>query len=651
MLANMSLKVMLVLFALLPASLCGIVGSYLNSNSIKEAAIQSNINTAQQMGNEISRLVDSTRSLTETLAVTPTAQLMNPTALKDMIVDAQKKNPVFELIFVMDSTGMQIARTSGNLANRGDRAYFKEAIKGNVFYTDVYISAFTNAPCITVAVPIKDKAGKNIGVMAADVSLKAIWEIADKMKIGQAGYVDVVDNKGTAIAHPDKKAVLDKKSFANLGYIDKAIKGGAGWVQDISTNGIEAVIAYAPIPSNKWVVVAYTPVSELTATVMKSVMITGGIALLAVFAALLSAVSVSRSIEKPLVSLVEVARKIAGGDLSQRVDVRGAAEINKLTDAFNDMIVALRGLVAQTSSTAEQVTASSQELAASAGVMGAAAHDVEMNIHNVLDSAYQQVETAEKSTKVIKGMLEAINATGEVARSVANASEKSEQAAEAGAQQVSLAVAKMSEIQQDVVQVTKMVHSLGEKSHQIGQIVDVITGIAGQTNLLALNAAIEAARAGEHGRGFAVVADEVRKLAEQSESSTREIAEIIRAIQADTVETVNSIDKSGRGVADGVQVVESSGEAFKDIHASIKDLRDQVERIVALADEQQKRSDQVESAVQGMGESARKNVQDSQQVAKASQEQNTNVNSITSASADLAQMASDLQQAVQRFTV
>ncbi|HWR45458.1 methyl-accepting chemotaxis protein [Sporomusa sp.] len=655
MFVNNSLKtrliVLLVLFALIPACISGIVGGYINSQSIKESTIHANLNTAQQIGNEITRMVEDARSVTEMLAATPTAKSMDPAAMKELILAAQQKNSIFELIFVMDATGMQIARTSGNLANRSDRPYFKEAIKGNNFFTDVYISSFTNAPCITIASPIKNSSGQIVGVMAADVSLKAIWGIVDQVHIGQTGYVDVVDNKGTVIAHPDKERVLKKESFATYDYIAQAIDSQHGSMEAISTRGEKSLVVYSSIARNKWGVIVYEPIGEVMAAVMHAALVTGVITLLAVLIALISAYYVARSIVRPLEKLVIAAEQVADGDLAHTIEVRGVAEINKLTDAFNIMISSLRSLVAKTSATAETVAASSEELAASSGEVGKAAEEVAITIQSVAEGATSQVNLADNSAQVIRDMVEAIANTSKAAHSVAAASEQSERAAEAGSDQIGKAVTKMNEIEQDVNRATKMIHALGDKSRQIGQIVDVITGIAGQTNLLALNAAIEAARAGEQGRGFAVVADEVRKLAEQSESAAREIAGIIQAIQSETVETVNAIDKGGREVAAGVQVVESSGAAFKEIYAAIKNVRDEVIRIVALTEEQQRRSGQVEEAVHSIADSARLNAASAEQVAAASQQQNASVQEITAASSGLAHMAAELQQAVLKFKI
>ena len=246
-------------------------------------------------------------------------------------------------------------------------------------------------------------------------------------------------------------------------------------------------------------------------------------------------------------------------------------------------------------------------------------------------------------------MLGSISETSGAAGRVADVSKHSEQTAENGISRIKQAVGLMNDIQVEVDGTAKMIHALGEKSRQIGQIVEAITNIAGQTNLLALNAAIEAARAGEQGRGFAVVADEVRKLAEQSEEAAKEIAQIIGAIQNETVQTVTAMDKSNKQVAQGVEVVASSGEAFNEIYSSIKEMRKEVLAIVALMERQQKSSAEVERSFGGIADSARMNAASSQQVAAASEEQSAAVHDIVQAVNNVAQMAESLQVSVNRF--
>lgn len=645
------LIVLLVVFAFIPACISGIISGYINSQSALDSKVTANQSTAKLVGDEIDMLLEEARKSTEVIAATPTAKSMDAAAIKEMILGAQKSNKIFELIFAMDATGMQIARTSGNLANRADKEYFKQAIQDRTFVSDVYVSSFTSAPCVTIAVPIKNSAGQVVGVLGADVSLKAIWDIVDYVQVGNSGYIDVVDNKGTIVAHPDKVRVLQKESFATYEFVERAIDGQRGWLEAASTRGEKALVTYSAITRNRWGIIVYEPMSEVMAGVFRSAMVTGGITLLSALLALVCAFYAARSIVRPLEHLVVAADKVANGDLAHSIEVQGVTEIQRLAETFNTMIAALRNLVAKTSATAETVTASSEELAASSGAVGKAAEEVAVTIQSVADGTNNQVNLADNSVQVIQDMVEAIVSTSKAAYSVAAASEQSEKAAEIGSKQIGMAVNKMGEIQHDAGQAAAKVHALGEKSRQIGQIVDVITGIAGQTNLLALNAAIEAARAGEQGRGFAVVADEVRKLAEQSEAAAREIAGIIQAIQLETAATVEAIDKNGREIASGVQVVETSGAAFQEIYDAIKNVRDEVSRIVAMTGQQQQRSEQVEKAVQSIADSARHNAASAEQVAAASQEQNASVQEIAAASSGLAQMAAELQQAVMKFKI
>jgi len=230
---------------------------------------------------------------------------------------------------------------------------------------------------------------------------------------------------------------------------------------------------------------------------------------------------------------------------------------------------------------------------------------------------------------------------------VADASEQSERAAQNGAELVTEAVSSMNRIQHESKEAARRVHALGEKSREIGQIV----GLAGQTNLLALNAAIEAARAGEQGRGFAVVAEEVRKLAEQSATAAKEIANIIGAIQQETEDAVTAMDKGGQEVTIGVQMVEASGQAFKEIHAAVQNMRREVGKIVSLADNQQRNSSELERAVTHIVDAAKTNAASTEHVAAASEEQNATVEEVAAAAAELARMAAELQQSVVRFRV
>jgi methyl-accepting chemotaxis protein len=639
------------LFTMIPALVSGIVSNYLNMVSYKESTIHSNLSAARQTGNEIKRLLDSTQGLIEGLAGSSAAKALDAAAVKDLILSAQQANPHLELIFVMDATGMQFARTSGTLINRADRQYFQEAMKGSTFFSDTYISSFTNAPTVTIAVPIKNNSGAVIGVFAADISLKAVWEIADRMHFGKTGYMDIVDNKGTVIAHPDKQRVLKKESFAELPYVKKLLDGQAGSMDTISTRGDETLTVYAPVDTYQWGVIVHEPTAEVLATVKKSMILIGILILLSILAAAAAAFYVTRSIAGPLRGLVEATDNVARGDLSADIKITGVQEVNELTAKFNSMVAVLRKLIAKTSEASNMVAAASEQLATSSGEVGKASQEVASTIQYVAEGTNSQVTLSGKSNSLIEQMLAGIRETDAAAKAVVEASYKSETSAEQGDKQIAGAIAMMSQIQCDVEATAAIINSLGDKSRQIGQIVDVITGIAGQTNLLALNAAIEAARAGEQGRGFAVVAEEVRKLAEQSETAAKEIAGIIRAIQGETDQAVQAMGKGSQEVARGVEVVGFSGQAFKTIYQAVKSMHQQVGTIAVLTEKQGRDSAEVISAVNEIADAARLNASSAQQVAAASQEQNAAVEEIAASAAKLAGMAVELRETVSKFKI
>lgn len=648
---RLRLVVFLIIFALVPAAIGGIASVYTNVNSAKRNMGHENLAIAKQISSEIKRLLDDSQGLLEAIAGTPTAQNMDGATMFDMIIATQQKNPHFELIFAMDTTGMQIARSSGTLANRGDRPYFKEALKGNTFFTDTYISAFTNAPTVTISTPIKNKSGVIIGVLAADISLKAINEIAQRTHIGQAGYIDVVDAKGTVIAHPDNEKVVKKESFAGLDYVAKAISGQEGTVDANSSRGEKTITAFASVNKYQWGVVAYQPISEAYQTALTTAIILCLVLVASIIAAASAAYFIARSITKPIEELVRVSSLVAEGDLTQNIRVSGVKEVTNLAHAFQAMTESLRRLINQTKDISKEVADASGQLATAAGEVGKASEEVAITIQHVAEGANAQVNLASQSSQAITDMVKATAETTNAAKAVALASEQSERAATEGTDRINQAVTRIEQIKSEVNQASSLIHTLGQKSMQIGQIVDVITDIAGQTNLLALNAAIEAARAGEQGRGFAVVADEVRKLAEQSQTAAKEIAVIIGSIQQETAAVVQAMDKSSQEVASGVHVVQASGQAFRDIFDAVKKMHSQVERIVELASQQQNASGHANQAVHSIADAARSNAAGAEEVAAASEEQHAAVEEIAASTNHLAKLAKDLHDAVVKFKV
>ena len=307
------------------------------------------------------------------------------------------------------------------------------------------------------------------------------------------------------------------------------------------------------------------------------------IGLVSVLLSIVIAVLITRTVTVPIAPLVIAARRIAEGDLGVRIDNDSADEIGQLSDSFGIMTENLRTMIMKVTDTAQQVAVASNQLCSTAERIAAGAEEV-----------------AGQTTSVATAGEEMSATSGDIAQNCQGAAEgahRASQSASSGAEVVEKTVAVMSQIAEKVQESAKTVESLGARSDQIGAIIGTIEDIADQTNLLALNAAIEAARAGEQGRGFAVVADEVRALAERTTKATREIGEMIKAIQQETKGAVSAMEQGVSQVEAGTAEASRSGEALRDILAQVNEVAMQVSQIATAAEEQTATTSEISSSM------------------------------------------------------
>ena len=635
------------LFTLLPALLVGGVSTFLNVKAQKESVFDSNQLVASRLASEIGNFVEQSRGLTETLAGIPAVQQLEPAATKASILAAQKANPQFELIYVMNDKGDQIARTSGALANRAEREYFKKAFAGQTFVSDTYISSFTKASTVTISVPIRDAGGRTVGVMAADISLKSLSDIAARTKIGKTGYVDVVDKAGALVAHPNPERVSKQDKVGEFTYVKTVLSGKSATQEGGSTTGVDSLIAVAPVEKYGWGVVAYLPAAELQQHVMSSLGVMGVLVLIVLAAAVFAAMRLAKSLADPLSRLAAEAECVAQGDLTRTILPEGAGEVRLLGEALQHMHQRFRTMVRDIVGAAEHVAAASEELTATAEQSALAAKQVADSITGVAEGADNQLRSVRQTVTVVESTAGRIRTIAEAAQ----ASRQTAGLAREGDRQVETAISQMAQIERTVSHSAGTVGRLGERSQAIGQIVETIAGIAGQTNLLALNAAIEAARAGEQGRGFAVVAEEVRKLAEQSENAAREIAALIGEVQTETEQAVVAMRQGAEEVRTGGQVVTAAGESFRSIVQSVEAVARQVAEMAQEAGQIQTDSAKIVQAIHQIDAVSQSTAAQSETVSAATEEQAAAMAEITQFSQSLAKMAEDLQLMVRRFTV
>jgi methyl-accepting chemotaxis protein len=334
------------------------------------------------------------------------------------------------------------------------------------------------------------------------------------------------------------------------------------------------------------------------------------------------AIFMSRRIALATSSALVQAEAIAAGDLTrEELLVRSQDELGDLTTAINRMSGNLTTIVRTIAATAEQVARASEEI--SSGATQSA------------ETARSQSDQTQQVATAMQEMSSTVQQVSEHSQKASDASHNAAQAARQGGQVVQETLATMRSIADSTRNVADRITELGKSSERIGKIIAVIDDIADQTNLLALNAAIEAARAGEQGRGFAVVADEVRKLAERTTKATKEIAAMIETIQVETKNAVKAMELGNREVETGVTKTSASGAALEEIIKMAEGVGDMIAQIATAATEQSSTTEQINANVA--------------QISNATQESSAAAEHTAKACADLSGLAFDLQKIVGQF--
>jgi methyl-accepting chemotaxis protein len=334
-------------------------------------------------------------------------------------------------------------------------------------------------------------------------------------------------------------------------------------------------------------------------------------------------VMMRRMVAKPMANVVEVLRVAGEGDLTKRIESKSSDEMGILATGFNAFLENMVSMVTEIRGTSQAVASASTEIAASADEMASGLQEQETQT--------QQVAAA------VEELSQSVTEVAAKSSDATQSSEESQHLAEEGGSVVRSTVEEMQGIATEVNASAQTINALGVQSEKIGEIIAVINDIADQTNLLALNAAIEAARAGEHGRGFAVVADEVRKLAERTTQATEEVSSSIRGIQGETISAVAQIEAGSERVGKGVDLANQAGSSLETIVTGCQSVQGMVQDIAAAANQQASASDEIARAIENISSVTR---QSSEGAGQASQ-----------AAGDLAHQAEQLMDLVGKFKV
>ncbi len=637
-----SLKTKMNLFVLLPTilslSLLGFVSEYLASHAVKQKI---DVSLTEMAKMEKRDLQNISRLLAFTLhglghediiieLLQNEGQVGNGEAtsmrraIEDRLKNMKEAQPLMESIGILLPDGTCVAHTCGKVGSKRD--YVSPDGKP---YAIISLSQNTGKLAVHYTTPVKDKTGKVLGHIYTNVDMDALANLTtNKLQVGQSGFAFLLSKNGIVLAHPDKKYLgMDIK---NKPEIQEMVDRKKGALHYTGEDGVKRLFVFDTYERTGWTIVLSVPEAQIYKDVTKLIYTMLVLILAMIFIVALILYFVVRSIVGALKDVTGFATTIEQGALEitpeqehmlhrhgKRTDEIGT--ISKVMHTMTDRLIGIvedaqeqTRIAEEASREATEATQRAEEAAREAAIATRRgrleAADQLSGIAEIVASASEELsaqmdhcssrseDQAESLTETATAIDEMNSTVLEVARNASAAAQNADKAkneAEGGKDVVSTLVGSIKDVHEQSGSMAEKLSQLGEGAKSIGHIMNVISDIADQTNLLALNAAIEAARAGEAGRGFAVVADEVRKLAEKTMEATRDVGKATKEIQDETHSSIESMAIVGETVERTNELADKAGEALFSILELVESTSDQVRNIATACEEQSSTSEEI----------------------------------------------------------
>ncbi|WP_026692779.1 methyl-accepting chemotaxis protein [Peribacillus kribbensis] len=442
---------------------------------------------------------------------------------------------------------------------------------------------------------------------------------------------------------------------ASAEVVNKVLKNGAYYYGEANVAGNIYQTAYMPLKSSSGQVIGimYVGASQEIINHIVSSVLTKFLIVLIIMIVLASAAvyGFTQKMKKRLTNLTHALEMAGSGDFTTKVSDKSTDELGTLSKSYNQMSERLKTMMNEVVFTSEQLAASSEQLTASSEQTSIATETITESILQVAGGAEQSTTSVQESAQALEEVTKGVQSIADSALVVSEVSMQAAEKAKEGGLFVDNTVNKINDINLSVIASGEVIKTLGHRSREIENISNVITDIANQTNLLALNAAIEAARAGEHGKGFAVVADEVRKLAEQSQQSSSQISALIKTIQEDMSRSNQSIEQVSLDVSEGLAVVNQTKDNFHEILDFMEKLTGQTNDMAATSEQISVSTQGVSKTVSGIINISGQTSMHSQTVAASAEEQLASMEEIAASASALSNLAEDLKGLISKFKV
>lgn len=573
MMKNLSLKQKILLSVVIALSLVILLLSWQSYSSQKSLLLQGSQEQLQRLGTQqaerVSDWLAARRDVIQALGNKAGADPLN--ALQQAQVSGR-----FQLTYFGESSGKM--NDSDPSINRDgydprSRGWYQEAMgKGGLIVTKPYLDVAYNIMVVTLAQPVSG------GVVGGDLSIASLVEDVTKMQLPADGFAIMMHKDGTIIAYKDaakamKPAIEIDNDLTNT-LIEQSKSSKALVPAYFDSEGRDKLLWAVDIPDTDWELVLVLDKAALEAPLSSLLMTQLGMALLVLVGSILAISWLVSMLLGPLSKVSQALARIAdgNGDLTQRIKIDANDEVGQLANSFNRFVGSQHQLIGNIRQLANELNADAER-------------SLVTNQAAVDELQRQQQEV----TMVATAVTEMASATMEIAGNAENtaaAAQQSAQSSEQGKMLVNKTRQSINGLAEEVGQATEVIGELSRHAQAITSILSTIQGIAEQTNLLALNAAIEAARAGEQGRGFAVVADEVRVLSRRTQDSTQQIQSTIETLQQTTARAVSLMQTSQSLADNSVQDADAAAAALEEITQAVSLISDMAGQIATAAEEQ-----------------------------------------------------------------
>ncbi|AIY85562.1 methyl-accepting chemotaxis protein [Thermotoga sp. 2812B] len=643
---------LLVSFYLIYQSVSGAVVETVKKNATVQIQVLSNY-FAEKLNKYVERAVALTQSME--------AQLLDTYSMASNMVKLVKEasNTLIAGITIEEMTGSgYIAKADGlEQIDSSSTIYQKymNLVKNSQNPYVVTPDVFEGKPALVVLAPLGAFGAGTLGAVGYAIDLsqnKDFWRtVAEGGKLGENGYGLLVTSDGKVLIHKDMGNFM--KDVKELGGFEKAFeeakKGGEKYVE-YEYNGEKKYTVWEKVPGYDFYIFSTGYLEELLAEGRKATL--GTIVTYVVFGGVIFAVLFvsMMPVVKRMRQQVEKVKRFGEGDLTVEFEAKGRDELTQIEESLKEAVLSLKEMIVSIIEAAKELSGASEEIK----VLSEESHKMSENLHEeakkILDEANNMSSALTEVTSGVEEVAASAQNISKITQDLTERSEAVTKAAREGTERVEAVGGVINKLKGSAERQRDYLRELVDSAKTIGEIVDTISSIAEQTNLLALNAAIEAARAGEAGRGFAVVADEIRKLAEESQRATEDIAKMLSSLRT----TIEHVENGSKEMFEGVDEIAVMGEEvtkrFREILGRIEEINSMIENTAATAQEQGAAAEEMASAMDNVTKIV-EGVVESLNRMESLKDQTTSAAKVSQAAERLSELSEQLSTLVQKFKV